>query len=180
MRFKGVTLSTYRFHCTISAMKSVNFFAFGMLVCSSSQTDRNLFLVILTHYNIGTPKFPAGTLHQKTFTEVTSPKSNADINDLCSMYRIWEKQSHVRYKILVFVAFTMLQHKMQQKNDRLEVQKMAKIHIDDIENYIDKQIEVGGTWKFEDLRCRDFMLRWVDFLVEAEKFVQYRADDWNP
>lgn len=104
-------------------------------------------------------------------------KSDADINDLCSMYRIWEKQSHVRYKILVFVAFVMLVQKVQHKKDRSEVQKMARTHMDDIEKYIDKQIEIGETWKFEDYRCRDFMLRWVYFLMEVEKFVQYQMDD---
>lgn len=54
---------------------------------------------------------------------------------------------------------------------------MAQTHMDDIEKYIDKQIEIGETWKFENYRCRDFMLRWVDFLMEVEKFVQYQMDD---
>lgn len=103
-------------------------------------------------------------------------KSDADINDLCNMYRIWEKQSHVRYKILVFVAFAMLLHKIEHKKDRLEVQKMAQTHIDDLENYIEKQIEIGETWKFENHRCRDYMQRWVDFLVEVEKFIQRQKD----
>lgn len=103
-------------------------------------------------------------------------KSNEDINDLCNMYRIWEKQSLVRYKILVFVAFTMLLRRMEHKEDRSEVQKMAQTHIKDLEDYIEKQIEIGETWKFENYRCRDYMQRWVDFLVEVDRFVQQQMD----
>lgn len=106
-------------------------------------------------------------------------KSNSDINDLCNMYRIWEKQSHVRYKILVVVAFAMLLHKIQHKEDRSEIQKMARTHIKDLDNYIEKQIEIGETWKFENFRCRDYMLRWIDFLVEVDKFVQCRIDNFD-
>lgn len=104
-------------------------------------------------------------------------KSNEDINDLCNMYRIWEKQSHVRYKILVFVAFAMLLYKIENKNDRSEVQKMAKTHIVDLEKYVEKQIEIGKTWKYENYRCRDYMQRWVDFLDEVDKFIQHRKDN---
>lgn len=103
-------------------------------------------------------------------------KSDADINDLCNMYRIWEKQSLVRYRILVFVAYAMLLLKIKHKEDRSEVQKMAQTHINDLENYIEKQIEIGKAWKFENYRCRDYMQRWVDFLDEVDKFIQQQKD----
>lgn len=91
-----------------------------------------------------------------------------DINDWCNMSRIVEKQHELTYRIRVYKDLYIAILIIENDKDRFEIQKMAQKHFDGTKEYIETLIKIGRTWRFKDYRCRGFMRRLVDFLVEAE------------
>lgn len=79
-----------------------------------------------------------------------------------------EKHRALLYRLSVYLKLNGLIFKVESDKDRFEVQKAAKALSNETKEHIKELVEYGRTMDFDDYRCKDFMRRWVDFLLEAE------------